>query len=84
MRVIWTSWAHVWRLHSLFLGTGYDIADRSLAKEKAARQTAKQSLQTSDEAWVNLARDLESIQASLTATASKLASKSSALDRAVI
>jgi hypothetical protein len=24
MRVIWTSWAHVWRLHSLFLGTGYD------------------------------------------------------------
>jgi glucose-6-phosphate-specific signal transduction histidine kinase len=59
-------------------------ADRSLAKEKAARQTAKQSLQTSDEARVNLARDLESIQASLTATTSKLASKSSALDRAVI
>jgi hypothetical protein len=25
MRVIWTSWAHVWRLRSLFLGTGYDI-----------------------------------------------------------
>jgi hypothetical protein len=24
MRVIWTSWAHVWRLRSLFLGTGYD------------------------------------------------------------
>jgi hypothetical protein len=25
MCVIWTSWAHVWRLRSLFLGTGYDI-----------------------------------------------------------
>jgi hypothetical protein len=24
MRVIWTSWAHIWRLRSLFLGTGYD------------------------------------------------------------
>jgi hypothetical protein len=24
IRVIWTSWAHVWRLHSLFLGMGYD------------------------------------------------------------
>jgi hypothetical protein len=24
MRVIWTSWAHVWRLRSLFLGTGCD------------------------------------------------------------
>jgi hypothetical protein len=26
MRVIWTSRAHVWRLHSLFLGMGYDTA----------------------------------------------------------
>jgi hypothetical protein len=25
MRVIWTSWAHVWRLRSLFLGMGCDI-----------------------------------------------------------
>jgi hypothetical protein len=24
MHVIWTSWAHVWRLRSLFLGTGCD------------------------------------------------------------
>jgi hypothetical protein len=24
--VIWTSWAHVWRLRSLFLRTGYDTA----------------------------------------------------------
>jgi hypothetical protein len=24
MHVIWTSWAHVWKLRSLFLGTGYD------------------------------------------------------------
>jgi hypothetical protein len=24
MRVIWTSWTHVWRLRSLFLGMGYD------------------------------------------------------------
>jgi purine-nucleoside phosphorylase len=34
-------------------------ADQSLAEEKAARQIAEQSLQTSDEARVNLARDLE-------------------------
>jgi hypothetical protein len=26
MRVIWTSWAHVWRFHSLFLRTGYDTS----------------------------------------------------------
>jgi purine-nucleoside phosphorylase len=34
-------------------------ADRSLAEEKATRQIVEQSLQTSDEARVNLARDLE-------------------------
>jgi hypothetical protein len=55
-----------------------------LAKEKAVRQTAEQSLQTSDEARANLARELKSVQASLTATTNKLTSKSSALDTAVI
>jgi hypothetical protein len=25
IRVIWTSWAHIWRLHSPYLGTRYDI-----------------------------------------------------------
>jgi hypothetical protein len=59
-------------------------SDHSLAEEKAAHRIAEQSLQTSDEARVNLAWDLESIQASLTATANKLASKSSALNTAVI
>jgi hypothetical protein len=29
MRVIRTSWAHVWRLRSLFLGTGYDTIDQN-------------------------------------------------------
>jgi hypothetical protein len=32
MRVIWTSWAHVWRLRSLFLGTGHDIRKGNLRK----------------------------------------------------
>jgi hypothetical protein len=59
-------------------------ADRSLVEEKAARQTAEQSLQTFDEAKVNLARNLKSVQTSLTATTSKLASKSSTLDTVVI
>jgi hypothetical protein len=57
----------------------WSVADWSLAKEKAAHQTVKQSLQTSDEARANLARDLESVQASHTATTIKLASKLSAL-----
>jgi chromosome segregation ATPase len=58
--------------------------DRSLAEKKAAHQTVEQSLQSSDEARANLARDIESVQTSLTATASKLSSKSSALDTKVI
>jgi hypothetical protein len=28
VRVILTSWAHVWRLRFCFLGTGYDITTR--------------------------------------------------------
>jgi hypothetical protein len=51
-----------------------------LAEEKVACQTAERSLQTSDEARVNLERGLELVQASLTATTSK----SSALDIVVI
>jgi hypothetical protein len=58
--------------------------DRSVTEEKAACQTTEQSLRTFDEAWADLAWDLESNQASLTATTSKLASKSSALDIVVI
>jgi hypothetical protein len=54
--------------------------DLSLAEEKAARQTAEQSLQTSDEARVNMAWDLVLVLASLTATTSK----SSAMDIAMI
>jgi hypothetical protein len=51
-----------------------------LAEEKVACQTAERSLQTSDEARVNLERGPELVQASLTATTSK----SSALDIVVI
>jgi chromosome segregation ATPase len=55
-----------------------------LAEEKDAWQTAEQSLQTSDEARANLEWDLESVQASLTATTNKLVAKSSTLDFAVV
>jgi hypothetical protein len=40
MRVIWTSWAHVWRLRSLFLGTGYDSPPCTLLWQRAARSLA--------------------------------------------
>jgi hypothetical protein len=60
------------------------LPDRSLAEEKAARQIVEQSLWTSDEAKANLEWDLESVHASLTATTSKLATKSSTLDFAVV
>jgi chromosome segregation ATPase len=59
-------------------------ANRSLAEDKAARQTVEQSLQGSNDAKANLARDLESAQASLTATTDKLATKSHAQDQVVI
>jgi hypothetical protein len=39
MRVIWTSWAHVWRLRSLFLGTGYDRCLRSRIWPSSRGQT---------------------------------------------
>jgi hypothetical protein len=55
-----------------------------LAEEKATRQAADQSLLSSNETNVLLARELESTQASLTAISDKLSSKSSALDHAVI
>jgi chromosome segregation ATPase len=58
--------------------------DWSFAEEKAPHQIAEQSLQTFVKARANLERELESVQATLIATASKLASKSSTLDTAVI
>jgi chromosome segregation ATPase len=58
--------------------------DWSFVEEKAPRQIAEQSLQTFVKARANLERELESVQATLIATASKLASKSSALDTVVI
>jgi hypothetical protein len=59
-------------------------ANRALAEEKAARQAIDQSLLSSNEANALLARELESTQASLTATTDKLSSNSSALDTTVI
>jgi hypothetical protein len=59
-------------------------ADRSLAQENTAWQITKQPLQTSVHYRANLARNLELVQASFTATTSRLTSKSSALDTAVI
>jgi hypothetical protein len=32
VRVIWTSWTHVWKLRSFFLGTGYDSYRRCRGK----------------------------------------------------
>jgi hypothetical protein len=59
-------------------------ADQALAEEKAARQAAKQSHLSSNEANTLLSRELDSTRASLTTTTDKLSSKSSALDLAVI
>jgi hypothetical protein len=59
-------------------------ANRALAEEKATRQAIDQSLLSSNEANALLARELESTQASLTATTDKLSSNSSALDTTVI
>jgi hypothetical protein len=64
--------------------------DRALAeeKEKVAQQVAEQSLLNSNEAKALLAKELDSTRASLTATtaklSSKLSSKSSTLNHAVI
>jgi hypothetical protein len=57
-------------------------AARSAAE--AARQITEQSLQASEEAKAALMQDLQSAQASITATTEKLISKSSDLDFAVI
>jgi chromosome segregation ATPase len=59
-------------------------ADGSLAEDKTARHAAKQALQSYNDAKDELARELESTQASLTATHDKLTSESYALDTVVI
>jgi chromosome segregation ATPase len=59
-------------------------ADWALAEEKAARQSIEQSLLSSNEANTLLTKELDSTQASLSATNDKLSSKSSALDHLVI
>jgi hypothetical protein len=48
IRVNETSWAHVWRLRSLFLGTGYDIGGVGEQLEKAA---ASEMLVQEDDGW---------------------------------
>jgi chromosome segregation ATPase len=58
--------------------------ENSLAKEKATRQAAEQSLQQSTNANATLALELENAQTSLAATHDKLDSKSKALDFQVI
>jgi chromosome segregation ATPase len=60
------------------------VADWAFAEEKATRQSIEQSLLSSNEANTLLTRELDSTQASLTATTDKLSSKSYALDHAVI
>jgi hypothetical protein len=59
-------------------------AVNSLAKEKAARQAAEQSIQQSQEANTTLALELENTHTSLAATRDKLDSKSKDLDFQVI
>jgi hypothetical protein len=58
--------------------------DQSLAEEKVVWQIADQALRSSQEANATLNWDLQSTQASVTATMEKLSSKSSALDLAMI
>jgi hypothetical protein len=59
-------------------------ANQSLAEEKTACHAAEQALQNSDDAKVELTREMESTKASLTATHDKLTSKSAALVVVVI
>jgi hypothetical protein len=59
-------------------------AKKSLAKEKAARQAAEQSLQQSKDVNATLALELENAQTFLAATRDKLDSKSKALHFQVI
>jgi hypothetical protein len=60
------------------------VADRSLAEEKNVCHAVEQALQNSNDAKVELTRELESTKASLTGTHDKLISKSVVLDVAVI
>jgi hypothetical protein len=55
-------------------------AENSLAEERAARQTAKQSFQQSTNVNASLVLELEIAQTSLVAMRDKLDSKSNALD----
>jgi hypothetical protein len=55
-------------------------AENSLAEERAARQTAKQSFQHSTNVNASLVLELEIAQTSLVAMRDKLDSKSNALD----
>jgi hypothetical protein len=55
-------------------------AENSLAEERAARQTAKQSFQQSTNVNASLVLELETAQTSLVAMRDKLDSKSKALD----
>jgi hypothetical protein len=59
-------------------------ADQTSAKDKTARQVVDQSLWAFEEAKAALSHDLQSTQASLTATTEKLISKSSMLDLVLI
>jgi hypothetical protein len=59
-------------------------AENTLAKEKATRQAAEQSIQQFQGANATLSLELENTQTSLAATRDKLDSKSKALDFQVI
>jgi predicted nucleic acid-binding Zn-ribbon protein len=59
-------------------------AEQSLTEDKTARQVVDQSLRAFEEAKASLAHDLQSAQASLTATTEKLIFKSSALNFVLI
>jgi hypothetical protein len=54
--------------------------ENSLAKERAARQATKQSLQQSKDANATMALELANVQTSPVATCNKLDSKSKTLD----
>jgi chromosome segregation ATPase len=64
--------------------TARSATDQALVEQKVAQQAADQSLLSSNEANALLAQEVESTQASLTATTYKLSSKSSALHTVLI
>jgi septal ring factor EnvC (AmiA/AmiB activator) len=71
-------------LTCITLTTKLETVEKALAEERVARQVVDQALQASQETGDALTQDLQSAQASITATREKLSSKSVALNELVV